>query len=59
MIFPCLLLKRINNICFILNYMSKDVEYVKVFDAKVVSLEINHTVQVICKNNLTKASFMY
>ena len=49
----------INNKCFILSYVSKDVEYVKVFDAKVVSLEINHTVQVICKNNLTRASFMY
>ena len=48
-----------NNICFILNYVLKDVEYVKVFDAKVVSLEINHTVQVICKSSLTRASFVY
>ena len=52
-------LSSINDICFILNYVSKDVKYVKVFDAKVVSLENNRTVQVICKTNLTRASFMY
>ena len=46
-------------ICCILNYLSKDEEYVTVFVAKVVSLENNRTGQVICKNNLTRASFVY
>ena len=44
----------INEICCILNYLSKDEEYVKVFGAKVVSLENNRTVQVNCKNKLEK-----
>ena len=49
----------INDICCILNFVSKDEEYVNVFVAKKVSLENNRTVQVICKNNLNRASFVY
>ena len=49
----------INYICCILNYVSKDEEFVKVSGAKVISLENNCTVQVICKNNLTRVPFVY
>ena len=49
----------INGICCILNFVSKDEEYVKVFVAKKVSSENNSTVQVICKNNPPRASFVY
>ena len=49
----------INAICCILNYVLKDEECVKFFGAKVVSLENNRFVQVICKNNLTRVPFLY